>query len=326
MKHENYEEALKRIKNGEDFIKVEKELRLKNDKFVNWLRDKGENNIGMYRSEKIELCKILLETTDKSLTEICEELYLCRTRVNKILKQQGVEIVNKSIKYSYDESFFENIDTEEKAYWLGSLYADGCISFRYSKNGNIKNGNVDLSLKDTDVKHLEKFKKSLKTEAKISYRIVYLKETRKQYRACRVKIGNTKIAKDLANKGCGMNKTCSLTFPSKDIVPDFLLFHFVRGYIDGDGYLGFYEKENNKAELRFGAVGTKIFLTGLRERTGWEFNIYQDERSKDENVNNAFEITSIPKKMEYLKQLYETSSIFLDRKKEIYLKALAVFG
>jgi hypothetical protein len=33
-------------------------------------------------------------------------------------------------KYKINEDFFQEIDTEEKAYWLGFLYADGYIHVR----------------------------------------------------------------------------------------------------------------------------------------------------------------------------------------------------
>lgn len=48
------------------------------------------------------------------------------------------------------------IDTEEKAYWLGFLYADGAVS----KNTNT----IELSLKSSDISHLEKYKSSLSFE------------------------------------------------------------------------------------------------------------------------------------------------------------------
>jgi hypothetical protein len=34
----------------------------------------------------------------------------------------------QSRKSTFDYSFFHNIDTEEKAYWLGFIYADGSVS------------------------------------------------------------------------------------------------------------------------------------------------------------------------------------------------------
>lgn len=34
-------------------------------------------------------------------------------------------------KYTYNKDYFKEIDSFEKAYWLGFLYADGCITRFY---------------------------------------------------------------------------------------------------------------------------------------------------------------------------------------------------
>ena len=63
----------------------------------------------------------------------------------------------------------------------------------------------------------------------------------------------------LNNKGCVPNKSLTLTFPSKDIVPSNLLRHFIRGYVDGDGCICVTKPE--KIELN--VLGTKEFLQGV---------------------------------------------------------------
>ena len=63
-----------------------------------------------------------------------------------------------SRKYNFDENFFDKIDTEEKAYWLGFIYADGAIFKR----------TLSIRLSTKDIHHLEKFKKILNTDAAIS--------------------------------------------------------------------------------------------------------------------------------------------------------------
>ena len=65
------------------------------------------------------------------------------------------------INYNY----FDVIDTENKAYWLGFIFADGCITtpYRVNKDGSIKNGiyRIEVSLKEDDKEHLDKLRKEL---------------------------------------------------------------------------------------------------------------------------------------------------------------------
>ena len=53
--------------------------------------------------------------------------------------------VGRNYKYKCNDNFFKNIDTEEKAYWLGVLYADGNVSKNSSGTGQ-----VFLSSKDKE--------------------------------------------------------------------------------------------------------------------------------------------------------------------------------
>ena len=57
---------------------------------------------------------------------------------------------------------FEIIDTEEKAYWLGFLYADGSVSSTDNR--------IELGLAEKDLNHIEKFKEFIGVPNKISYR------------------------------------------------------------------------------------------------------------------------------------------------------------
>ena len=69
--------------------------------------------------------------------------------------------------YSLDENYFKVIDTEDKAYWLGFLYADGSITRFYKtdkKTGEkvIRSLSLELGLQSGDKHHLEKFLESIK--------------------------------------------------------------------------------------------------------------------------------------------------------------------
>ena len=91
----------------------------------------------------------------KSLTQIQKELGIDRKKLSILLKQDDIEIKLNNSKYECDENFFDVIDTEEKAYWLGFLYADRSIE-------NFGRFKIDLSLSEKDKNHIEKYKQSLK--------------------------------------------------------------------------------------------------------------------------------------------------------------------
>ena len=75
---------------------------------------------------------------------------MSRSRLSKKFKTEGIEIIHPQNYTKFNDTIFESIDTEEKAYWLGFLYADGSISST--------NNTIELSLKSSDINHLIKFK------------------------------------------------------------------------------------------------------------------------------------------------------------------------
>ena len=46
-------------------------------------------------------------------------------------------------KYNFNEDYFEKIDTEDKAYFLGFIVADGCISSKFNR--------ISIIQKETDI-------------------------------------------------------------------------------------------------------------------------------------------------------------------------------
>ena len=122
----------------------------------------------------------------------------------------------------FDEHKFEKIDTEEKAYWLGFLDADGCIH-----NGRNYDYGIELGLQEQDYSHLVKFKDFIEKDNKICYR--------EKINSYRYQFKNKTMNKDLINLGCVPHKSLILKFPDEDQVPDNFLIPFIRGYFDGDG-------------------------------------------------------------------------------------------
>ena len=78
----------------------------------------------------------------------------------KDLKEFNIFDVSKNDKLkNYNEFIFDVIDTEEKAYWLGFIFADGYIYSSPLKDIGRIDYNFELCTSGTDQQHMEKFAK-----------------------------------------------------------------------------------------------------------------------------------------------------------------------
>lgn len=248
-------------------------------------------------------------TSNKSIKELATQFNLDRHTLSKALQFRGF-ISNKHGKYFIDSKIFNKIDTEEKAYWLGFLYADGCIT--EDKRGNF---GVELTLKESDYNHLVKFKEFLSSEHKIYYRA--------NVKAYRIIFKDKEISNDLINLGCIPRKSLILKFPTKEQVSDKFLKDFVRGYVDGDGSI--YTSTNcNRNYYGFSLLGTREFLEGLIPRLGLPTrNLYIKNTGA---ANNYFISYTGNYCIQLLDFLYKDCKIVLNRKYEKYLEISAVFN
>lgn len=260
-----------------------------------------------YIPTEIELKKIINMYNDgKSLRQMSKELNKTRKILSGILKEQNIAIRTTTItsrKYIHDINFFENIDNENKAYWLGFLYADGFIESK-RKNGNQKFG-VTLSIKD--IRHLEKFKKDLKATNGI--KIYTGSGYAKTNKFCKLLLTSQNTVNDLIKHGCVENKTNILTFPN--FLEKELVSHFIRGYFDGDGSVTF---NKTKQVVSVSFVGTKEFLEGIKEYFNLDNKLYHYPNSQTYQLK----IGGNKKPYRLLHNMYKNANMFLDRKYEIY--------
>lgn len=248
--------------------------------------------------EKYEKAKIEYLKGDKSITSICKEFKMDRGTFSKNLKKDGVEVINKQNICAFNENFFETINTEGKAYWLGFFYADGYVS----KNSN----QVELSLKSDDIEHLKKLVNSLNFTKE--------KHLIQDNIRCRFLVNNKKFKENLVKQGCVPQKSLILTFPLEHQVPKYLIKHFVRGYIDGDGsvMIGLNHKKE-RVKPRLSVLGTKDFLISLANAMNWKIN-------KISPIGNVYSIEWGGQYVfNYIESLYKDANIYLDRKYEKYL-------
>ena len=86
-------------------------------------------------------------------------------RTPNAVKLKAQRIGCKKYPYNCNYDYFKNIDTEEKAYWLGFIYADGYITINEKTNS----GYVGIELQASDVNHLKKFNKSISGNYPITF-------------------------------------------------------------------------------------------------------------------------------------------------------------
>lgn len=258
--------------------------------------------------------EILRRNIEDSLTikELCKEYGFYHTAFFNHLKRNNIKtniITNKS---KINHLYFSNIDKEEKAYFLGLLFADGYIEAP-SKN---KAGRISLRLSGSDVYMVEKFKTCIKSDNIIQYKKAYTDDRGWSCKAAAELSFTSKIInKDLNKLGMFYGKTkLGRAFP--DIETE-LIPHFIRGIFDGDGCLSVKQSLNTKV-LNVGIYFPDLsFLESLNNYL-ISFNIqgyiqktktcYYLSFIKDKNIM----------KDRFLKYIYNNSSIYLNRKKELY--------
>lgn len=285
---------------------------LKENNVVEYTKKIDINEINKRDKKIIELYKDGL-----SMRKVAEEIGVSSGTVSNVIKKYGEtprdkhqkghsKGTSKNRKYYLNESIFEKIDTEEKAYWLGFLYADGYIGYR---------GVVSLALKESDLKHIELFKTFI--DAK-EVNIKYYSRT-KSYR---INICSVKLTSDLCLLGCTQKKSKTLTFPSSETVPDNLIHHFMRGYFDGDGSIMI----NKKNKLVFHLCGTNDFLNGFEENMLKNINRKEpNKRIRNKEWSECVEAISYAKQEDVEKifnYLYKDATIYLKRKYEKFIAVL----
>lgn len=241
-----------------------------------------------------------------SMYAICKKYKIPSSKCRKILKKNKIPIRNLresqqhiKRKYALNEEYFHDLNSEEKAYWLGFISADGNISAK-----NI----FQMSLHIKDDSHIQKFKKSINSEHKINTR--KLKTKYGETEISEIRFSSKKFVEGLKKQGILERKT----FKELE-VPDMencLCRHYWRGYFDGDGSIS--KLKNGLYE--FGFSGNIFAVERLQSFIKSEINISLNIH-KDKSI---YRIRCGGNKKPYkvLSLLYNKSDIYLDRKYELY--------
>lgn len=169
--------------------------------------------------------KIIADYQTKKYTQ--KELaikYSCNPKtISKILKDNNIEIISHWKPKNQDliENYFEIIDNANKAYYIGFLFCDG----------NISNNEFILKIAEKDRELLENLRKDLNSNGKIST------QKRGNSTICTFAIKSESFCNYLAQYGIIPNKTKNIKNLCLDKIPDEYKIDYLRGLIDGDGWI-----------------------------------------------------------------------------------------
>lgn len=253
-----------------------------------------KNLIEMYKSDKYKM------------SELCEYFNVSKHKIRKVLLLNNIES-KSSKKYRYYDDIFETVDSEEKAYWLGFLYADGYVRDRKTSS------ELRLKLSIRDKEHLIKFKTFISPDD-----IPVVDEFSGNSRCVKVSINSRKIVRDLIELGCTSKKSKTIKMPK---ISDDLLNHFIRGYFDGDGWIII---DKNKIPA-FGIVsGSKEMIESIISFISKKSNIKENKIYNHISYYN-FSYKSYTDIIKISNFLYKQSNIYLIRKKDKFDEILNLY-
>jgi len=228
-----------------------------------------------------------------------------------ILKRNNIKsrtLSESAMKYICQDDFFNVINTEKKAYWLGVLFADGNITKKASKSGQII-----FSSKDKEWVELFLLDVGSNNFPNCEYQKLYKKYIWK------AQITSAKMYNDLDNLGCTPTKTKTIKLPQ---INDSLIHHFIRGYFDGDGTVGVYKnlKNNDWKILKSGfCSGSQKFIIDL-------LKVLPVKNKTIKQVKNCY-ITqhSLRDTLNLFDYMYKNYTVCLKRKREVFVNYLDTY-
>lgn len=245
----------------------------------------------------------MYDVSHKKIAKILDEYNIPRTGVGRR-------------KYYLNESYFENIDTPNKAYILGLLYADG--------SNNISKYTVSISLEEKDKHILESIRKELNYNKELEY-IDYSNKHdfgysyKNQYRLL---FFSKKLCNDLNDKGMFSNKSLILKFPNW--LDNNLKRHFIRGYFDGDGSYCPHITENGKFQPLITFTSTNDFCKDLQKYLIESLNIPCGNIYDASCHNGITKVLSFSGRLQvktFLDWLYRDADLYLYRKYNKYIES-----
>jgi len=221
------------------------------------------------------LCKDYLDDI-LTLPNIAKKHAISVATIYDVLRKNGLSVKRQdNRKNVFNYNYFDEINSSDKAYFLGFLYADG--------NNYPETYTIQLKLKEDDINILKTFINYI-ANSEYPLKGVNRKEGHKQ---CNLILSNKHTSNKLIEKGLIKNKTFFIEFPTEEQVPKHLIHHFIRGYFDGDGCIQSYlSKKSKNPDYSFIISGSYQFLDKCQDILIEQLQLRKTKLTKVKSIYN----------------------------------------
>lgn len=209
----------------------------------------------------------------------------------------GIEVKPANFKHHFNRNALASIQTEEDAYILGFITADGYIADMRNTVA------IKLQAKDEDI--LRKISQYFEYDGTIKYQT----HNRTGNKLCSIIFCSAQLIQNLKQYGVERKKSLKETFYEN--IPPHLIKHYIRGLIDGDGFVA-------KTSKKIGLCGSKDIVSKTTKKLSEQLNLSTIPKIRQEGTSDLYRVEfSGENAVKVMKYLYEDSRIYLDRKYEL---------
>jgi len=235
------------------------------------------------------------------MARVAETVNINRKTVRRILRKNNITPNPCPPKYQFNDNYFNIAIDAERAYWLGFIMGDGCVS----------NGSLHIELHKKDTGHLQKLLDSMESNHPIYH----------THKSSIIAIRSNVLCESLAAYNIVPRKSKgNITVPI-DKIPLKYQRDYFRGLVDADGCLHF-------TKSGFWSITLTGNLSTIKDFRDWimkEFN-FEGLANIRQIHENTYQLQSggnvrVPP---IINKLYNKSKIFLDRKYELSIGAIEI--
>ena len=253
-----------------------------------------------------------------TFAQIGKRYGVSKTAVMNFMKKHGIQSLGKRYyspsPYSFNIHWLDELDCQEKYYFLGFFAADGNVDLSH---GNYR---ARIKIQTGDKYLLEIFSEWLESNRPIEDRVDKSTISKSGIEhSSTLQLSSKPFCERLIELGFPPRKSNILEFPKW--IPDDYLSHFIRGYFDGDGSITLFYSPNGKVRATTGFDGSNYFIPALKEKL--EGIGVSSDITPNSKIHMTLNIDRLKDYLLLLDWMYKDANCYLTRKYDKYIELIS---